>query len=50
LHVISNVVRWRVAGVHGAPSRLSERDTPAGLSRKQSRMRPMSLPRNASAP
>jgi hypothetical protein len=46
LHVISNVVRWRVAGVHGAPSRLCEQDAPAGWSGRHSYLSPISLPLN----
>jgi len=45
LHVISHVGRWRVAGVHGAPSRLCERDSPAGWRGKHGHLRPRSLPR-----
>ena len=46
LHVISNVVRWCVAGVHGALSRLFERDSLAGWSGKYSHLNPISLPLN----
>jgi len=46
LHVISNVVRWRVTGVHGAFSRLCERDSPAGWSGKYNHLSPISLPLN----
>jgi hypothetical protein len=46
LHVISHVVRWRVAGVHGAPSRLCKRDAPAGWSGRHSYLSPISLPLN----
>src|SRR5215831_4285992 len=46
LHVISNVVRWCVAGVHGTLSRLFERDSPAGWSGKYSHLSPISLPLN----
>ena len=46
LHVISKVIHWCVTGVHGAPSRLFERDSLAGWHGKHSHLRPMSLPRN----